>query len=254
LETLGVRGGFVGWERGRKLPGAAGTINAPHGEPGGMSGVCTRKHRPGAETFKTSRGSNRVTKITFTDRARDMVRSFLAQDESELEALRIAVSTAGGSPDFDLTLVRRDERESDEVELAGDGFAVLVRSADEERLDGATVDYVDRVNESGFEVNLAQAAPAGRPVEPPTGDIADRVRSVLDSQVNPAIAAHGGVISLVDVQDKDIYVEMSGGCQGCALSRMTLRQGVERMLREAVPELAVVHDVTDHESGENPYL
>ena len=88
----------------------------------------------------------------------------------------------------------------------------------------------------------------------PTGEIADRVRAVLDEQVNPAIAAHGGMISLVDVEDTDVYVEMSGGCQGCALSRMTLSQGVERMLREAVPELTAVHDVTDHASGENPYL
>ena len=64
----------------------------------------------------------------------------------------------------------------------------------------------------------------------------------------------GAVISLVNVVDTDVYVEMSGGCQGCALSRATLRQGVERMLREAVPELTAVHDVTDHASGENPYL
>lgn len=183
-----------------------------------------------------------------------MVRSFLSQDGAELEALRVEMSDEAGAPRFDLTLVRRDERTADEVELAGDGFPVLVRAADQERLDGASVDYVDRVNESGFEVKLAGEGGRRRPSEPPTGDIADRVRGVLDSQVNPAIAAHGGVISLVDVQDNDIYVEMSGGCQGCALSRMTLRQGVERMLREAVPELAVVHDVTDHESGENPYL
>ena len=62
------------------------------------------------------------------------------------------------------------------------------------------------------------------------------------------------MISLVDVEETEIYVEMGGGCQGCALSRMTLRQGVERMLREAVPELTAVHDITDHASGENPYL
>ena len=90
--------------------------------------------------------------------------------------------------------------------------------------------------------------------EEPTGAIAEKVREVLDAQVNPAIASHGGLISLVDVEETDIYVEMSGGCQGCALSRMTLRQGVERMLREAVPELTAVHDITDHASGENPYL
>lgn len=196
-----------------------------------------------------------MTEITFTDRAQDMVRSFLSENEAELEALRISMSEENGAARFDLTLVRSEERADDEVELSQDGFEVLVRAGDAERLDGATVDYVDRVNESGFEVRLSEETPAAasRP-EPPTGDIADRVRAVLDSQVNPAIAAHGGVISLVDVQEQDIYVEMSGGCQGCALSRMTLRQGVERMLREAVPELAGVHDVTDHESGENPYL
>ncbi|MEX2465414.1 MAG: NifU family protein [Gemmatimonadota bacterium] len=196
-----------------------------------------------------------MTQITFTDRAQDMVRSFLSQNDAELEALRISMSDEGESPRFDLTLVRRDERTDDEVELANEGFEVLIRSEDSGRLDGATVDYVERVNESGFEVRLSEEPPASkRPSEPPAGDIADRVRSVLDSQVNPAIAAHGGVISLVDVKENDIYVEMSGGCQGCALSRMTLRQGVERMLRDAVPELAGVHDITDHESGENPYL
>ena len=72
--------------------------------------------------------------------------------------------------------------------------------------------------------------------------------------MNPAIAAHGGMISLVNVEETDIFVEMSGGCQGCALSTATLRQGVERMLREAIPELTGVHDITDHSSGENPYL
>jgi Fe/S biogenesis protein NfuA len=89
---------------------------------------------------------------------------------------------------------------------------------------------------------------------PPTGEIAERVREVLDNNVNPAIAAHGGHISLIDIQDTEISVEMSGGCQGCALSAATLRQGVERMLKEAIPELTAVHDITDHESGANPYL
>lgn len=195
-----------------------------------------------------------MTKIEFTDRAREMVRSFLSQNDATLEALRITLADEGPEPHFDLTLVRRDERAEDEVEIGDEEFGVVVKADDQGRLDGATVDYVERVNESGFEVRLATPAAPSRGAEPPTGEIADRVRGVLESQVNPAIAAHGGVISLVDVKENDVYVEMSGGCQGCALSRMTLRQGVERMLREAVPELAAVHDVTDHESGENPYL
>jgi Fe/S biogenesis protein NfuA len=193
--------------------------------------------------------------ISFTDRAREMVQTFLDQNEGEDLALRIGMSGSPVSPTFDLTLVGLAEQADEEIMVDGGGFAVLVMESDAELLDGATVDYVERVNESGFEVRPAKM-PAGKAGKrgAPTGDIADRVRSVLDTQVNPAIAAHGGMISLVDVEETDVYVEMSGGCQGCALSRMTLRQGVERMLREAVPELTAVHDVTDHASGDNPYL
>lgn len=195
--------------------------------------------------------------ITFTERARDMVLAFLGGAGDEPQALRVSVGGSPAAPRFDLTLVDAHERGDDEREIDGGGFTVLVREADVPTLDGATVDYVDRVNESGFEVRPKSPATAGeirRERSEPTGEIADRVRGVLDSQVNPAIAAHGGMISLVDVEETEVYVEMSGGCQGCALSRMTLRQGVERMLREAVPELTAVHDVTDHASGANPYL
>lgn len=193
--------------------------------------------------------------IHFTDRAHEMVRSFLDQSPGEALALRIGVSGSPTAPTFDLALVDLAEQAEDEEMVDAGGFAVLVRKSDASVLEGATVDYVERVNESGFEVRPAKVRPAaaGRRGAP-TGEIADRVRAVLDNQVNPAIAAHGGMITLVDVEDTDVYVEMSGGCQGCALSRMTLRQGVERMLREAVPELTAVHDVTDHASGSNPYL
>jgi Fe/S biogenesis protein NfuA len=195
--------------------------------------------------------------IEFTERARAMVQQFLAEsDESDL-ALRIGMSGSPVAPQFDLTLVGMAEQADDEEMVDGGGFAVFVRKADADILDGATVDYVERVNESGFEVRPSRARRSPNPRGPggiPTGPIADRVRNILETQVNPAIAAHGGMISLVDVDDTDVYVEMSGGCQGCALSRMTLKQGVERMLREAVPELTAVHDVTDHASGDNPYL
>jgi Fe/S biogenesis protein NfuA len=191
--------------------------------------------------------------IDFTERARAMVQQFLAESDEKDLALRIGMTGSPVAPQFDLTLVSLVEQADDEEMVDGGGFTVLVRKADADMLEGATVDYVERVNESGFEVRPARArrpAPKGAP----TGPIADRVRSILETQVNPAIAAHGGMISLVDVDQTDVYVEMSGGCQGCALSRMTLKQGVERMLREAVPELTAVHDVTDHASGDNPYL
>ncbi len=197
--------------------------------------------------------------ITFTDRAREVVLSFLGKSEGELEALRISIregSAATGS-NFDLTLVALAERADEEREIEMPGFTVLVQESAMDRLEGASVDYVDRVNESGFEVQVREtdgSNGAGSRAEAPSGEIADRVREVLDNHVNPAIAAHGGMISLIDVRDTEISVEMSGGCQGCALSAATLRQGVERMLREEIPELTAVHDITDHASGSNPYL
>jgi Fe/S biogenesis protein NfuA len=194
--------------------------------------------------------------IEFTERARGMVHQFLAESDEEGLALRIGMSGSPVAPTFDLTLVGSAERTPEDRTVDAGGFTVVFRESDAALLEGATVDYVERVNESGFEVRPAKSgspAPGRRPGTP-TGPIADRVRSILETQVNPAIASHGGMISLVDVENTDVYVEMSGGCQGCALSRMTLKQGVERMLREAVPELTAVHDVTDHASGDNPYL
>jgi Fe/S biogenesis protein NfuA len=197
--------------------------------------------------------------VRFTDKAREMVLAFMGQGEGALEALRISMEGSPLAPRFELTLVGREERRPDETELDAGGITVLLAGTDAPALEDAVVDFVERVNESGFEVRTApsaedtEAGTGPRAPEPPQGALADRVRELLDQQVNPGIAAHGGVITLVDVKGTEIYLEMSGGCQGCAMSRLTLRQGVERMLRQAVPEITEVHDVTDHTSGANPY-
>ncbi len=191
--------------------------------------------------------------ITLTDKAREVVRGYMDQSDGEFTALRIGVS--GGTPlapDFELTLVGPDDiRESEQRVDVGD-LTIVIEEESRPRLEGATVDFVQRVNESGFEVSLAQTAqPAAPTLE---GPLAERVKTVLDTEINPAIASHGGTITLVGVEGTEIYLEMGGGCQGCAMSRMTLRQGVERMVRQAVPEVTVIHDVTDHSSGENPFF
>ena len=189
--------------------------------------------------------------ITLTDGAREVVRSYMDQSDGEFTALRISI--AGGtplSPNFELTLVGPDDiRETEQKVDVGD-LTIVIEEESRPRLEGATVDFVQRVNESGFEVKLAKT------VKLPTldGPLADRVKTVLDAEINPAIASHGGSITLVGVEGTEIYLEMGGGCQGCAMSRMTLRQGVERMVRQAVPEVTVIHDVTDHSSGENPFF
>jgi Fe/S biogenesis protein NfuA len=190
--------------------------------------------------------------LTFTDRAQEMVRSFISQSDGELQSLRIQIE--GGSPlapAFELTLVAEEDLDPDDLSVDGGGFQVFIDPRSAERLEGATVDFVERVNESGFEIRPVAGANGAAA---PTGELAERVQAVLETQVNPQIASHGGRIDLVGVEGTEILMEMSGGCQGCAMSRMTLRQGVERMIREAIPEVTAIHDVTDHTAGENPYF
>jgi Fe-S cluster biogenesis protein NfuA len=97
-------------------------------------------------------------------------------------------------------------------------------------------DHTDLIAKPGLET------PAGK-----------AVRQILDEQINPAVAGHGGHIALVDVQDERVYVRLEGGCQGCGMANVTLKQGIETALRQAIPEITTVLDVTDHAGGTNPY-
>lgn len=94
------------------------------------------------------------------------------------------------------------------------------------------------------------------PRAPVTTDAAllTAVQDVLDTTINPAIASHSGLITVVGVRDRVVYVKMSGGCQGCSAASVTLRQGVEAMLREEIPEIADIVDTTDHAAGETPFF
>jgi Fe/S biogenesis protein NfuA len=80
-----------------------------------------------------------------------------------------------------------------------------------------------------------------------------KLQKLLDEKVNPMVAQHGGQIDLVDYVNRIAYIRMSGGCQGCSSSKMTLKQGVEKAIFEAYPRVKQIVDVTDHESGHNPY-
>jgi Fe/S biogenesis protein NfuA len=87
-----------------------------------------------------------------------------------------------------------------------------------------------------------------------SGDVAQRVAQILDGHINPAIAAHGGRADLVAVEDSVVYLRLSGGCQGCGMATVTLSQGIEVSIKEAIPEISEVVDVTDHAAGTNPYF
>src|ERR1700675_729704 len=88
---------------------------------------------------------------------------------------------------------------------------------------------------------------------PMSDDLMTKVQELIDSTINPAEAGHGGFVQLVDVKDKKVYIQMGGGCQGCGAADVTLKAGIERLIKEEMPEIEEVLDSTDHASGTNPY-
>ena len=84
-------------------------------------------------------------------------------------------------------------------------------------------------------------------------ELKTKVQELIDTMINPAVAGHGGVVELIDVQDNRVYLQMGGGCQGCGAADITLKAGIERLIKEEIPEITEVLDTTDHASGANPY-
>ncbi|HBF12842.1 MAG TPA: hypothetical protein DDW49_05560 [Deltaproteobacteria bacterium] len=89
---------------------------------------------------------------------------------------------------------------------------------------------------------------------PSEEEIRKTVTEVLEHEINPAVASHGGVIELLDVRKNDVFVKMGGGCHGCASSTATLKQGVEQAIRKRIPKIGAIYDTTDHAAGLNPYF
>ena len=142
--------------------------------------------------------------------------------------------------------------ETDDTELSFDGFNAYVDTDSAPFLENAEIDYV----KEGLDYQLTLKAPNAK-VRSVADDapLPDRVNYVLQSEVNPQLAAHGGMVNLVDLTDQGVAIlQFGGGCQGCGMVNYTLKEGVEKNLLEKFPgELTGVKDVTEHDEGENPY-
>lgn len=88
---------------------------------------------------------------------------------------------------------------------------------------------------------------------PDEGEIRQKLKILLDTEINPAVASHGGFVDLVDVKGNTVYIQMGGGCQGCGMADVTLKHGIEAMIREQIPEVGEILDTTDHAGGRNPF-
>jgi Fe/S biogenesis protein NfuA len=179
-------------------------------------------------------------------------------------ALWLEVSgVQAGSFVYDLYFQASSDADDVDERVQQEEIELIVPARSIERLRGARLEWSDEGGGGLVLVNPNSPAPEeAAPSVPPevlaqgvTGTLARRVIGVLEQSVNPAIASHGGRADLVALNEDDgtAYLRLSGGCQGCAMSQMTLRQGIESALLEEVPELTRILDVTDHDSGENPF-
>jgi Fe/S biogenesis protein NfuA len=197
--------------------------------------------------------------VTVSDAALEKVLALRAEEtDAEQLGLRIEVTGSRGLDyTYDLAFEVIDEASADDLRFAvGAGLEMLVPADDSEKLQGATLDVPSQPGQVGLILrnpNRPEGNGLGGDIEL-TGTVAEQVAQLLEHQINPALAAHGGFAELVEVAGTSVRVKLGGGCQGCAMSRMTVAAGIEQAVQSRISEELTVEDVTDHESGENPYF
>jgi Fe/S biogenesis protein NfuA len=185
--------------------------------------------------------------ITVDDTARAKIAAMLADEQKHNSALRIRVTGRGSSGyQHALSLVEPGHEKPDDLEIKTGELRILVDPKTAGCIEGARIEFVDDLYGGGFKVN--------NPNQPVWASaLEQQVQALIDSQVNPSLAAHGGQLELLEVRDGKAFVHFGGGCQGCGMANVTLKQGVDKVIRDAIPEITQVIDTTDHAQGENPY-
>jgi Fe-S cluster biogenesis protein NfuA len=171
------------------------------------------------------------------------VRRFASPDEARGSPLAEAIFAI---PEADVS----------EVIVSGNLVTVVKRSPAAWPVVGKAVGQAIRAALAGGQPAVT-SKPAASPkagTAPVDDALYERVADLFESQVNPMVARHGGRVELIDVQDAVVMVRMAGGCQGCGMADVTLRQGIEAMLQQHVPEVKGIVDITDHTAGSNPYF
>jgi Fe/S biogenesis protein NfuA len=186
--------------------------------------------------------------ISFTDTAREKVREYMDLSETPSLGVRVVAHRFGRHQfRYELALVAEGEKADKDVVLDQESFEVFMDPQSAEYLEGTTVDFVSDVSGTGFMFTNPQAQVHW---EDPT---AQRVQKVIDERIAPSLAGHGGWVELLAVDGDTATIQFGGGCQGCGMSQVTLKEGIETAILQEVPEIKRVLDDTDHESGANPY-
>lgn len=184
--------------------------------------------------------------VTFTQAARERIGAFLKDNGRQGHAIRLSIegrSSAGFR--YGLGLADPDEVSPDDTVVDCGDFQAFIDAQSAPKLKGAVVDFVGDAASGGF--NIENPNPVWDDPKAMT------VQQIIDAQINPAIAAHGGSVELLDVKGGVVYVRLGGGCQGCGMVDVTLKHGIAALIKEALPEIEEIIDSTDHAAGTNPY-
>lgn len=185
--------------------------------------------------------------LTITDKAQEMLDQF-AESADEGVELILRVEIVGRGPkgfQYDLQFVGREDGKEDDIELDVDGLPVLVAARSAQYLEGTTLDYKETLMGGGFSFE--------NPNPLWVDELSKAVAEIIASEVNPVVASHGGHVDLIGVDDGKAIIAFGGGCQGCGMVDVTLKQGVEVMIKDNVPGISEVIDATDHAAGTNPF-
>jgi Fe/S biogenesis protein NfuA len=190
--------------------------------------------------------------IDISDSARDYFSKLLAQQSVPSLGIRLlAIKPGTPAGDCRLEFCEAAEVRGDDFVVDCDGFSVYIDSASAPFLDNLSISYEQQ--RTGGQLTIRAPKLKGS-VPGAEASLVERVQYVLDTEINPGVASHGGRVSLVEVSGEGVVVlQFGGGCHGCGQVDVTLKHGVEKTLRERVPEVTAVRDSTDHSSGTAPY-
>ena len=185
--------------------------------------------------------------LTITEKAQEMLGEFADSADEGVELI-LRVEIVGRGPkgfQYDLQFVGREDSKEDDIVLDIDGMSVLVAARSAQYLEGTTLDYKETLMGGGFSFD--------NPNPLWVDELSKSVAEIIASEVNPVVASHGGHVDLVGVDDGKAIIAFGGGCQGCGMVDVTLKQGVEVMIKDNVPGISEVIDATDHAAGTNPF-
>lgn len=191
--------------------------------------------------------------VEITESAQEYLVELLSRQEDKNIGIRIFIADPGTPmAETCIAYCRPGEDKEDDEKVEYKGFTAWIDDRSQPFLVDALVDYAE--DRMGGQLTI-KAPNAKVPSVSDDSPIEDRINYVLHSQINPGLAAHGGMVSLVEVVNQEVAVlQFGGGCQGCGMVDVTLKDGVEKTLLEQLPQLKAVRDVTDHTNTENAYM